>query len=916
MRVHGPTMGVRGEWPQKAVRGADRTAQIFRLSRPQWAVFALFTVLALLVRLIGVGAFHGYAYDEAYYVATAQNLLGLPTLHGSALTGPLTRFTDPNLFSAPPFGKELIAASIWAFGNHPWAWRLPGAVLGGLLPAAGYFLARFLFPRHPALPVVAGFFLALEGLGIGMSRTALLDSTVVPLATWGILLVLVAGFDLVAVPAKGGRVALLFGGGALLGLALATKWTGGQALLTAGGILALGFFQHLRTVGHPRVGPVMRTLFLYVAALVVLPLAIYVATYLWGAGPVGFANGVPAADGFLYGVVYIQHQLLDGMWALRFTHPWLSPAWTWFLLPRPIYLISSYTGRWHSAVYALSNPLWVWMGGAGLLLGGLKIVRPGVLAHLPGDRVGWGALWIWTAAFYGTWFLTPRSKFDYYFYPMTVAVAIAAAALPGLLAHVRIGRRPWALRAYWVLLILTTLYLFPLWVGISLPDRISTDLVWPPMWGPIPSATSSSVPVPSKMVSLKPLHAAPLPTSAPPLPTVIAAQGYGPTHEAWFASSLGPLNLALPAGGPVAGQVAVSAGGLVYAGTTTDEVVALAALSGLRQWSAVVPNQVHGMPLLVPDGRRLLVVVGVGDPSFRGYNRRAGWIRGTGPNGLVALDARTGQQVWMRSTSAEDMATPLYHAGVLYEVTGSGRLVAIAAASGQILWSLPLTGFDSLSALQYVDGHILVATNQYLVSYPARSSTLWSIDIARRRIAWSLALPVKSGLSDCSVAVSGGIAYITGVSRIVNTSPLPTLSETLFAINAATGQTLWSRTLGHGHLSLDQAEVGTPLATPAGVFIANPAAGTIFAFSRTGHRLWKGRMPGGVATGSPVLAGGRLFWGNGSGGIVAINARTGAVVATDPLSTGPLGTSSPVLVGQTLWFGTELGYVDAVGVSP
>lgn len=898
------------------VRGADRSTGIFRLSRRQWAVLALLTLLALLVRLIGIGAFHSYAYDEAYYVATAQNLLGLHVLHGSALTGPLTRYTDPNLFSAPPFGKELIAASIWTFGNHPWAWRLPGAILGGVMPAAGYFLARFLFPRHPGVSVVAGFFLALEGLGIGMSRTALLDSTVVPLAAWGILLAVAAGFDLVAVPRSRGRVAVLFGGGALLGLALATKWTGGQALLTAGGILALGFFHRLPSVRRPRAGPVIATLSLYVGALVVLPLAIYVATYLWGAGPVGFANGVPARDGFFYGVVYIQHQLLGGMWALRFTHPWLAPAWTWFLVPRPIYLISSYAGSWHSAVYALSNPLWVWLGGAGLLLGAVKIVRPALLAHLPGDRIAWGALWIWTAAFYGTWFLTPRSKFDYYFYPMTVAVAMAAAALPGLLAHVRTGGRPWALRAYWMLLILTTLYLFPLWVGISLPTRVSNDLVWPPMWGPIPSATSSSVPAPSTVATLGPLHAAPAPTGAPALPTVVAAQGYGPAHEAWFSSSLGPLNLGMPAGGPVDGGVTVSADGLVYAGTTTNEVVALAALSGLRQWSAVVPNQVHGMPLLVPDGRRMLVVVGVGNSSFRGYNRREGWVRGTGINGLVALDAGTGRQVWMRATTSEDMATPVYHAGVLYEVTGSGRLIAVAATTGKLLWTLRLTGFDSLSALQYVDGHLLVATNQYMVSYPARSSTLWSIDIARRRVAWAAALPAKSGLSDCSVAVAGGIAYITGVSRIVNTSPVPTLSETLFALNASTGQRLWTRSLGQGHLGLDQAEVGTPLATARAVFVANPAAGTMFAFNASGHRLWEGRLRGGVETGSPVLAGGRLFWGNGSGGIAAVNARTGRVLAVDALPTGPLGTSSPVLVGQTLWFGTALGYVDAIGISP
>ncbi|MGC8488972.1 MAG: PQQ-binding-like beta-propeller repeat protein [Clostridia bacterium] len=897
------------------MRSADRNARLtFRLGRMEWGGLLFLTLLAVLVRVVGAGAYHGYAYDEAYYVATAQNLLGLPMLHGSALTGPITRFTDPNLFSAPPFGKELIAAAIWLFGNHPWAWRLPGGLLGASLPAAGFFLARFLFPKPRLVAWTAGFFLTFEGLGIGLSRAALLDSTVVPLAVWGILVTVVAGVGLVAEHTRTSQVLALLGGGALLGLALATKWTGAQALLAAAGILAVGFFSALRQLPNPRAWPVLRTLLLYAAALVVVPLAVYVATYLWGAGPTGFANGVPAAAGFLGGVVYIQHRLLDAMWALQFTHPWLAPAWSWFLVPRPIYLVSQHTGSWHSAVYALSNPWWVWMGGVGLLLGLVKLLRPGLLPALPGPRASWMSLWIWTAAFYGTWFLTPRSKFDYYFYPMTVAVALAAAAIPPLLR--RPVRPQWALRAYWTLLVLTTLYLFPLWVGISLPNTLSYDLVWVPTWGPIPSSSSVSVPAPSTVVSLHPLHGEAVPGAPSALPATISAAGYGPTHEAFFGATFAALNLGLPAGGPVDGTVAVTAGGDVYAGTTADQVLAISARSGLRLWTATVPNQVMTMPLVVPGKTQTLVVVGLGNAQFRGYNRRQGWIRGTGENGLAAFDAATGREVWMAHTTAEDMANPVYQAGMLYEVTGSGRFLAVNADTGRIQWSLQLVGFDSLSGLQYVNGHVLVATNEYLVSYPARSSTLWSIDVATHRVAWSTTLPAKSGLSDCSVAVLGDTAYIAGVSRIRSTSPLPTLTEQLYAVNATSGRVIWMRPLGAGHLSLNQAEVATPLATPGAVFIANPASGVAFAFTPSGTPLWHTSLAGGAATGAPVLAGDRLYWATGTSAIDVLGAGSGQVMASVSLPTGPIGSSSPVMVGNSLWFGTQLGYIDSLAVEP
>lgn len=884
----------------------------FLQQRGSHLYLALVTTVALLVRLIGVGRFSGYIYDEAYYVATAQNLLGLKVASGAAIHPPLVPFTDPNLFSAPPFGKEVIAAAIWLFGNHPWAWRLPGVILGASLPLAGWLLARRLFGRDRRVAGIAAALLALEGLGIGISRVALLDSVGVPLAIWGLVAVLWAGPALLDPRPPRGAVTLLLLAGVLLGLATATKWTGAQALLAAGASLLAFLIFRLRSAPSLARRQIVRALALWFLALVPLPVLVYGATYAWGLGRNGFANGVPPHLGYLASVADIQRRMLNGMWDLRFTHPWLAPVSTWFLLPRPIYLISAYQGTWHSAVYALANPFFVWVGGLALLVGLVRLVRPTGLAGWPGSPYAWTVLWIWTLAFYGTWWLTPRSKFDYYFYPMTAALAVAAAAwAPALATWFRSRAGLWV---YGLSLGATTAYLFPLWVGISLPGGLYAHLLWSPTWNPLPVPPASSAAAPATPRSLSPLILK-LPP-APPAYGPARQWGYSAAHEAWFADPLRGPDEGLPAAGPVVGQVAVD-GGRVFSGTNGDTVTAWNAVTGRRLWTAHLVNQVMTLPLVVRTHGRTLVIVGLGNNRFRAYRPGQGWMRGTGTNALVALDASTGRVQWSVITAGEDMPTPAYAAGRLYEVTGTGQFLAVDAASGRVLWTLQLKGFDSMSSLAWAGSDVVFATNQYLAAYPAASSEVWAVDVATRRVSWAQALPVTSGLSDCSPAVLDGRVYIAGVTHIAMTSPDPTLQGRLFALSLANGRELWSQSLGTGTLPLDQEEVGIPLATADAVYEGNPASGRVFAFQPDGRLIWSTELPGGGrATASPVWAGSLLLWPTSAGEVDVLASATGRVLLRDPLPTGAIGPSSPVLAGSTLWFGTLGGYVDGLAVEP
>jgi 4-amino-4-deoxy-L-arabinose transferase-like glycosyltransferase len=90
----------------------------------------------------------------------------------------------------PPLGKETIAVGEWLFGLTPFGWRLMVAILGSLAILMTARIARRM-TRSNLLGCVAGLLLALDGLEFVMSRTALLDISVMfwVLAAFGCLLI-------------------------------------------------------------------------------------------------------------------------------------------------------------------------------------------------------------------------------------------------------------------------------------------------------------------------------------------------------------------------------------------------------------------------------------------------------------------------------------------------------------------------------------------------------------------------------------------------------------------------------------------------------------------------------------------------------------------------------------------------------
>ncbi len=112
-------------------------------------------------------------------------------------------------------------------GSHAFAWRLPGVIMGALMAAGIYLLARFFFRRR-SIGLLAALLTLVEGMAFANSRIAMNDTYVAAF----IVLALVLFVPLyLGIWKRRLAVALVLPlVGILLGLALGSKWVGAYAM--------------------------------------------------------------------------------------------------------------------------------------------------------------------------------------------------------------------------------------------------------------------------------------------------------------------------------------------------------------------------------------------------------------------------------------------------------------------------------------------------------------------------------------------------------------------------------------------------------------------------------------------------------------------------------------------------------------
>jgi dolichyl-phosphate-mannose-protein mannosyltransferase len=530
---------------------------------PWW----LWAVVLPLVVVVAAGAIRFYDlgeparcyFDETYYYYDARDYL--------------EQGTERSFAVHPPVGKWLIAAGLVAFGvdegspvdravvddpgrcNVPdgeaenpaarareaeeaFARRSMSALFGTGAVAMAYFAGLRLFRRRSSALLGAAL-LATDGLALTMSRISMLDVFLQFFVVAAFLAMLVdrdrmwagtpdhpprdADGELVGELPDRSR-AWLWTTGVLLGLAVATKWSGLAPLgLSWAWILGSELWWRRRWTGRFTAG-LPRAIGRGTLALVLVPIAVYLVSYggwfanvedtrkadrcaappaaieLGGVGPASdvvepppLPQDAPAApcEGLSGALTVLggwweeQGEVLTFHRSLEAEHPYRAPATTWPLMTRPVaYYYEACPAEptedddcavppgTVAEVLGMGNPAMWWSALLGYpVLLWLAVRR----RHWPSMAI---AVWLFGQSV--PYLLSPRPVFLFYLTPVVPFIALSLAQVADEALETESLR--WVPAAIATVSLVGFVAWAPLFLGFEIPRRVWDSLMLLPSW--------------------------------------------------------------------------------------------------------------------------------------------------------------------------------------------------------------------------------------------------------------------------------------------------------------------------------------------------------------------------------------------------------------------------------------------------
>ncbi len=410
------------------------------VNRPLVALVAV-GILAAVLRFTHVTYPEQRIFDEYYYSKSACIFLGYSNDRCDVNSDDERYWRrergDVGAWVHPPLGKWSIAVGELIFGTESFGWRFSSVVFGTASVVMLAAIAQLLL-RKPIWTFTAGLLLATESLNFVQSRTSMLDIFVTAWIVAGLLLLVLDRRWIdrrtfgIGEPDAGGsagadvrrslpepllrpwRVAA----GVAFGGAVATKWSGVTGIAVA--ILLSVMWERTRRkrfgVRHAWWRALQAEGFGMVLALLVIPAGVYLVSYVgWFV-----QNGWSLREWMrLQGAIWDYHsglKVLDE--AGKPIHPYLSEAWKWIFLVRPVLYYSSYPAEGlRKVIYATGDPAIFW----------------GSLLAVPFAAFRWWRRRDWRAGFvvvtvlglYLPWMFVSRPQFLFYATPITPFFVLA-----------------------------------------------------------------------------------------------------------------------------------------------------------------------------------------------------------------------------------------------------------------------------------------------------------------------------------------------------------------------------------------------------------------------------------------------------------------------------------------------------------
>jgi outer membrane protein assembly factor BamB len=282
--------------------------------------------------------------------------------------------------------------------------------------------------------------------------------------------------------------------------------------------------------------------------------------------------------------------------------------------------------------------------------------------------------------------------------------------------------------------------------------------------------------------------------------------------------------------------------GLLFVPVEKGELVAVSATSGRVVWRRGYAACIAASPA-VADGVLYETMM---NPCDQPHTGRPGLV--------VALDARTGRELWRFRPGASE-SSPLVSHGLVYFGSRDDNVYALDARTGHVRWTYR-TGGEVKGGAALLDGVL------YIGSYDGH---LYALDAARGTLRWRASVESRiggSGTFYANPALAYGRAFIGATDGVV------------YAYGLTHGDLLWARRTGRYVYSSAALLRQT-------VYVGSYDRNFYALDAATGAVRWSFAANGPIS-GSPTVLGGLVYFSTLVGRTYALDTRTGALVWSFP----------------------------------
>ncbi|CAB4690721.1 MAG: phospholipid carrier-dependent glycosyltransferase [Actinobacteria bacterium] len=480
-----------------------------------WAPLAVL-FLAAFLRLYNLAYPTSLVFDETYYVKDAYSLwhLGYEGNWGSTADDsfnkgdPYGLLTNPAFVVHPPLGKWLIGLGMFVFGaGNPFGWRIVVALFGIAAVGVTKEVAKIIF-NSTIWSVLAGLFFAIDGVGIVLSRTGLLDQILGFFAILGFYFLL---RDRQAVRLGSWNRPWLLAMGLALGAATAVKWSGLYFIAVFVLYVVLSdanFNAKIHTnIERQSEGPLPKRFWIVPSITQTIRSGLLVTVPAFFVYLTSWTGWLVTKDGWdrnwaeqnpVTGIFAWVPKALQSLWHyhaeiynfhvnLHTSHTYASNPLTWPFMLRPTSFfwesktsgcfLDTATQDCSSAITALGNPIIWW---AAILAFGVLVSSWFRTMDKTTTLIGLGLV----AGFVPWIALMNRTVFEFYvieFEPWVILLLVA-----GLRAWFKNSERPTRaanfISGFVILTVLVSVFFYPIWTGMWIGYDFWRLHMWLPSW--------------------------------------------------------------------------------------------------------------------------------------------------------------------------------------------------------------------------------------------------------------------------------------------------------------------------------------------------------------------------------------------------------------------------------------------------